>query len=228
MADGKKSFVLYTDLIHTVKKMPNEKAGELFKHVLEYVNDLDPKTNDLIIELSFEPIKQQLKRDLNKWEELKVKRSKAGKISALNKANKRHQMSTHVESVQQDSTHSTVNVNGNVNVSVNGNGNVNKETNVSSQPPIENSKNGFWDSYHEVTGIPKTDKKACIDHWGKLTKNERTKALENIVPFFKSTGEKKGSRFIPKARTYIAERRFDDEFEKPVAITPYKPRRIAL
>ena len=39
MAENKKSFVLYTDLIHTVSKMPNDKAGELFKHILMYVND---------------------------------------------------------------------------------------------------------------------------------------------------------------------------------------------
>jgi len=67
MAENKKSFLLYCDLIHTVSKMPNEKAGELFKHILSYVNDESPTTDDLIIELTFEPIKQQLKRDLQKY-----------------------------------------------------------------------------------------------------------------------------------------------------------------
>ena len=68
MAKDKKSFLLYTDLIHTLEKMSNEKAGELFKHIMRYVNDLDPKTDDLIIDLTFEPIKQQLKRDLKNYE----------------------------------------------------------------------------------------------------------------------------------------------------------------
>lgn len=67
MAEGKKSFVLYSDLIHTVKKMPKDKAGELFLTILEYVNDEDPKIEDMVIDLVFEPIKQQLKRDLKKW-----------------------------------------------------------------------------------------------------------------------------------------------------------------
>ncbi len=71
MAENKKSFVLYCDLIHTVSKLPNDKAGELFKHVLEYVNDNNPTTNDLLIQVSFEPIKQQLKRDLVKYESIK-------------------------------------------------------------------------------------------------------------------------------------------------------------
>lgn len=68
MAENKKSFLLYCDLIHTIEKMPNDKAGELFKHILEYVNDKDPISEDLITNLTFEPIKQSLKRDLEKYE----------------------------------------------------------------------------------------------------------------------------------------------------------------
>jgi hypothetical protein len=43
MAKNKKSFVLYCDLIHTIEKLSNEQAGELFKHILRYVNDKDPE-----------------------------------------------------------------------------------------------------------------------------------------------------------------------------------------
>jgi hypothetical protein len=73
MSVDKKSFLLYCDLIHTISKMPNDKAGELFKHILEYVNDKDPVTEDLIIQLTFEPIKQSLKRDLEKYERIRLK-----------------------------------------------------------------------------------------------------------------------------------------------------------
>ena len=68
MAKNKRSFVLYCDLIHTIEKLPNEQAGELFKHILRYVNDKDPEPKDLLIDLVFEPIKQQLKRDLKTYE----------------------------------------------------------------------------------------------------------------------------------------------------------------
>jgi len=71
MATDKKSFLLYCDLIHTVEKMPNDKAGELFKHILEYVNDKNPISDDLITNLTFEPIKQSLKRDLVKYEKIR-------------------------------------------------------------------------------------------------------------------------------------------------------------
>jgi hypothetical protein len=44
--------------------MKKEDAGELFLHLLEYTNDLDPETQNPIVDIVFEPIKQQLKRDL--------------------------------------------------------------------------------------------------------------------------------------------------------------------
>ena len=85
--ENKKSFILYADLLHTVSKMPSDKAGDLFKHILKYVNDEDPQTEDLIVELTFEPIKQQLKRDLDKWEEKKGKQSEKGKEGNLKRWN---------------------------------------------------------------------------------------------------------------------------------------------
>ena len=88
MAEDKKGFLLYTDLIHTIDKMPNDKAGELFKHILAYVNDLNPKTEDLIVQLTFEPIKQQLKRDLLKYKESKEDKSNAGKLGNLKRWNR--------------------------------------------------------------------------------------------------------------------------------------------
>lgn len=73
MAEDKNGFLLYKDLIHSVKKLPKEKAGELFMHILQYVNDENPETDDLLIELAFEPVKQALKRDLKKYEQTKEK-----------------------------------------------------------------------------------------------------------------------------------------------------------
>jgi len=83
MAENKKSFILYCDLLHTIDLMPDENAGKLFKHILKYVNDLDPQTDDLITKLSFEPIKQQLKRDLNAWEKSLEVKSDSGKLGNL-------------------------------------------------------------------------------------------------------------------------------------------------
>lgn len=67
MAENKKSFLLYCDIIHTINKLSDEQSGILFKHILAYVNDQHPETNDVIIDLVFEPIKQGLKRDLQRY-----------------------------------------------------------------------------------------------------------------------------------------------------------------
>lgn len=108
MAKDKKSFVLYADLLHTVTKLTDEEAGRLFKHILEYVNDKDPEA-DRVTEIIFEPIKRQFKRDLKKWEEIKDKRSEAGKKGA----NKRWQNKANAK---KDVAKIAVNDNVNVNV----------------------------------------------------------------------------------------------------------------
>ena len=112
MAKDKKGFILYADLIKVVSKLPNETAGKLFKIILSYVNDLEVSIDDLLLEIAFEPIKNQLKRDLVKFEQVKSKRSDAGKRSAELRALKKEEQnstnSTSVESVQQTSTNPTV------------------------------------------------------------------------------------------------------------------------
>lgn len=68
MAKDKKSFTAYCDWIETFNSLPDEKAGQLIKHLLAYVNDEDPKTDDILINAVFAQIKATLKRDLKKWE----------------------------------------------------------------------------------------------------------------------------------------------------------------
>ena len=83
---NKKGFILYADINTTVNKLTDEYAGKLFKHILSYVNDEEPTTNDMLLEIAFEPIKQQLKRDLDRWKNTKTKRADAGRLGGLAKA----------------------------------------------------------------------------------------------------------------------------------------------
>jgi hypothetical protein len=71
MAENKKSFLLYVDQIGLFEELPDDKAGQLIKHIFRYVNDKNPETDDLIIKIAFEPIKRQLKRDLEKYEQIR-------------------------------------------------------------------------------------------------------------------------------------------------------------
>ena len=119
MAKDKKGFILYADQKALFEQLPNDKAGELIKFIFAYVNDEDPVTEDLIINLAFTPIKQQLKRDLIKFEETKEKRSEAGKAGA----NKRWQ--NIANDSKRISTIAKIAVNDNVNV---------KENDINKQP----------------------------------------------------------------------------------------------
>ena len=66
---------MYVDFKHTIDKLPDEEAGKLLKHILAYVNDENPITDSLLVEIAFEPIKQQFKRDLEKYNNI-VERNK--------------------------------------------------------------------------------------------------------------------------------------------------------
>jgi hypothetical protein len=120
MAENKKSFVLYADIIHTVSILDDAKAGKLFKHILDYVNDNNPISDDMFINIAFEPIKQQLKRDLQKWDEIRNKRAVAGSIGGHSKAkrSKTKQIVANAKSAKQNVANVAVNVNDNVNVNV--------------------------------------------------------------------------------------------------------------
>ena len=119
MAENKKSFVLYTDTQGLINQLPDDIAGRLFKHIYAYVNDENPITDELLLNIAFEPIKMQLKRDLVKYDKKREQWSEAGKKSAeqraLIKFNELQRTSTVVDSV---ATVSTVNDNVNVNVNV--------------------------------------------------------------------------------------------------------------
>jgi hypothetical protein len=69
MATNKKSFVLYCDLIHTIEHLSIKQRGDVFTWVLEYVNDKNPEPLEGLLAAVVEPIKQQLKRDLKKYEQ---------------------------------------------------------------------------------------------------------------------------------------------------------------
>jgi len=121
MAENKKSFILYADQIHLFESLSDNEAGKVIKHLFRYVNDLNPELPDRTTQLIFEPIKQQLKRDLETWKKSISGKSEGGKKSAeMRKKLKEMQEELDKFKILQDtSTNSTVNVNDNVNVNVN-------------------------------------------------------------------------------------------------------------
>jgi hypothetical protein len=83
--EGKKSFILYNDMLSIVNDLTDEQAGQLIKTIVSYVNDENPLITDQLIKIAFTPIKNQLKRDLSKWNEEKENKSNGGKLGNLKK-----------------------------------------------------------------------------------------------------------------------------------------------
>ena len=80
MAENKKSFLIYCDIISTIDHLTDSEKGKLFQHLLEYVNDMNPILEDRVLLGSWKHIEQQLKRDLKKYESICNRNSKNGAL----------------------------------------------------------------------------------------------------------------------------------------------------
>lgn len=78
-----KSFVLYADYSTFLSVLDDAQKGQVFQQIFDYVNSrIELKTDDKMVLMAWLQIKNNLERDLEKWEEVRLKRSAAGKASA--------------------------------------------------------------------------------------------------------------------------------------------------
>lgn len=75
---------------------------------------------------------------------------------------------------------------------------------------ILNNFNLFWDYYHKITKLPKTDREPAFIYWKKMSIKDQRKAYSNIKPYYDSLKDKK---YCKKARTYLSDCNYNDEFE---------------
>lgn len=121
---AKDSFILYTEQKEVIDKLTNEQAGKLIKAIYEYAETGKMPKLDTLLEIVIIPFKQNIDRNTNKWEEIKKKRSEAGKIGAEIKKQKQTKQAN-ANFVKSKQANQAVNVNINDNVNVNGNVNDN-------------------------------------------------------------------------------------------------------
>lgn len=173
MAANKKSFLLYCDIIHTVKKLNDEQAGRLIKIILSYVNDENPTVDDILIDLVFEPIKQQLKRDLRHWESVTEKRKESGRLGGIKSGEirKNEANEANASTVKQNEANEAVivTVNDNVTDTVNV---IKKKKNIAAISSTAERSKLFYDSL-----IPFTERhgkerlRAFFNYWTELNKS---------------------------------------------------------
>ena len=203
----KKSFVLYTDSFDTLQHLSDDQLGKLTRLIYEFViNGEIPDTSNPLF-FVFNPIKTQLIRDSNKYETIREKRSLAGKLSA----EKKQHMLTHVESVEQDSTKSTVSVNvsDSVNDNANVSGSVNKKENIN-KPSFKN-----WNEQQFKDDI-------------KLHRGESS--IETLKKFFEYWNEKSasGKMKFQSEKTWETKKRLarweaNNKPKTPTVKQPYQP-----
>ena len=200
MAEGKSSFVLYTDQKEIFDSVDNEQAGKLIKHIFSYVTDENPTTDDAIVRALFIGIKQALKRDLNKWETKQEQRKLAGQESARKRkeALKFSKEKTKNPTTVNDRQHPST-----VSVSVSGNGSVSDSVNVLSK--MESDKNA------RAINILKKQKQEELD----ILWMQNKKQIDDKVRLVESFNDKMDieldqgkiefspEQLMPRFRTYV-------------------------
>ena len=197
MAEDKKSFLLYCDLIHTVEKLDNEHAGELFKHILRYVNDQNPEPKDFVIDITFEPIKQVLKRDLKRYEAIKernrINGQKGGRPSNDTNPIEPKKPTGLFGNPKNPSEPKKADID---------NDNDNDNDNVSTKVDLYPFED-FWNAYSK-----KTDKDKCLTKWNKLSESEKQKAMDVVRNYVLSTPDVK---FRKNPLTWLNGKCWEDE-----------------
>lgn len=186
----KDSFILYTEQKEIIDKLTDEQAGKLIKAIYQYASDGIIPELDMLLEIAFIPIKQNLERNSEKWENIKQKRSEAGKLGAEIKKQKQAKQANANFALSKQANEA-------VNVNVNVNGNVN-DTAKASKHKYGEYKNvllkdeelqalqkeftnweeliKYLDEYIEMKGYQAKSHYLCIRKWVvKAVKEEQVK-----------------------------------------------------
>lgn len=126
MAEGKNSFILYSDWKELFEALDDAQCSKLVRHIFRYVNDENPDLDDPLLKPVWLIMQPVLKRDLKNWQNKIDKRSEAGKVGGIKsgESRKSKQMQANeanassVKQTKQMQANEAVNVNDNVNVNV--------------------------------------------------------------------------------------------------------------
>lgn len=183
MAVGKKSVIIYCDLIHTIEKMDDKTAGVFFKHYLRYINDLDPKTDNQLVDITFESVKQNLKRDLLKWEKRAQASRNNGKLGGRPPKEEEPKEPTRlIDNLTEPKEPVNVNVNGNVSGSVKVNDIININSLLLSEINISDVKEGLKDYFNIAISFQKLFIKNLQEKEAPFTTQKKAKFKNYVDP----------------------------------------------
>lgn len=179
MAENKKSFIFYNDWRETFEDLSKEDGYDLLMHMLAYVDDENPKTDNKLVKGIFILMKQQLKRDLVKYNQYIDKQRDNGKKGGRPPKPKETQITQPLNGEPKKADTVTVNDIVNDNILL-------KDT---SSPPDGvdilhfHIAKGFYNLFLKK-GETRTLLKAKVSHWVKIIRlliNEDNVTLEQLV-----------------------------------------------
>ena len=190
----KTSFIMYSMWGEQIEKLSDSQAGKLIKAVFEYAkNGVKPSFDDLALDILFSIICNQLDIDGAKWEDVREKRSQAGKKrwtknDSENKSNAEQSLAN-VSKAEQSLANDTVNENDYINENENINDYANENESV--------NDNVASAGFHEASAHPKE----AVLLFGEFG-NVRLKDSEHkrLVSDF---GKKLTEEYIRKVDEYI-------------------------
>lgn len=214
MAEGKKSFIIYTSWKRWLDGLNLEQKGKWLDWMLSYTNDENPKfPNDQAVMIACMMAQDALKRDLKKYE---------AKVESIQRARDkrkedRNQLEINMKSNRNHTEINSVNVNDNVNDNVNVNVNVlskdnelnNRDINISCSKDEKNESifESFWKVYPRKVG-----KEKCRN-WFKSHKPKQDLVQKMIEAVEEQKKSKQWSdpQYIPHPYTWLNQGRWEDE-----------------
>lgn len=209
--NSKKSFILYNDICEVFSDLNNEQAGELIKYIIEYnanlcnSNDLDkPKltqTNPMglsgLMKAIANPFVKHLYRDYQKWENKQKSNILNGKKGGRPKELK--------PKLTQTNPKKPVNVNVNVNVNEEQDQKHDKKTKLKTK-----NNDDLFDNFRKRYRGKKRGLQTEFDNFKKHKDWREVLINLEFVNFDFSIDTK----YIPHLKTYINQRRWEDESPK--------------
>lgn len=229
--DEKKSFVFYDEWFEYLEDLDAEELASFVENLRRLRSGDETNESSKAVRLLLKMVRQQLRRDADKYEKVKEKRTESLKKANRAKANatadaQNLQMQENFCECTQDFANAVqmgaVNVNDNVNDNVNGSL-LRKDINT---PPISPLKGDgctgervkeegfeeFWKLYPR-----KVDKKKARTAWNKIPHKLYQCIFSNIVTMAASEEWRKGGgRYVPHPSTYLNGARWEDEGQSSI------------
>lgn len=237
MEEAKKSFLLHRDLKPILDKLTDEQAGKIMKAIFYWHEEKELPELDFALEMVMLPLINQFKRDAKKWNDIRVKRSEAGKKGGRPRGSKAKKTNASFDKQKKQSkAKKAVSVSGSVS------GNVKKNSTSTASGDAETSDSLVAKSKRRITGkrletflrfwesfAYKRDRASAIDAW--LDIPQLTNSLVDQICNAATREARARPSMVADGRTpkmaqgWLSARRWEDEvFDLPTELDQPKPQ----